>query len=290
MDDSARSHEPVLHDAGKTRGRVDLVAARGPGGDSYLARQYASYPYHICRPQIVEGDPPGMITLYLQSCAGGVFEHDRLEESVQVGPGAAMHLTTQASTIVHSMAEGGARQSVDLAVAEGGWLEYLPDPFILFPTARLESRIRLALHPDATAIIGEAFLSHDPRGEGALYDRYASEIRVERAGELIALDRMAIDRPAGGEAIPGADRRYRAHGSLLVLAKPGAEAPLLDAVRAALGGIEGVYAGASALPQRAGISVRLLAEDAWSLRRATLAVWSSVRAVLTGTVPRPRRK
>jgi urease accessory protein len=286
--DDARTAEPVLEDALARRGRVELVATRAPDGRTYLSRQYASYPYHICRPQIVEGDPAGMMTLYLQSCAGGMFEHDRLAESVRVEARAAMHLTTQASTIVHSMTEGIASQTVELSVGSGGCLEYLPDPFILFPAARFENRIRLALEPDATAIVGEAFLSHDPRGGKALYRGYASEVRVERGGELLLLDRMAIENPS--EPVPGAGERYRAHGSLFILGMPGAEAEILGAVRTALAGVAGVYAGASALPRAAGFSVRILAEDAWALRQATLAVWSCARLAATGRSPHPRRK
>jgi len=286
--DDARTAEPVLEDASARRGRVDLVVTRAPDGRTYLSQQYASYPYHICRPQIVEGDPAGMMTLYLQSCAGGMFEHDRLAESVRVESRAAMHLTTQASTIIHSMTEGVARQTVELSVGAGGCLEYLPDPYILFPAARFENRIRLRLEPEATAIVGEAFLSHDPGGEQALYRGYASEVRVERGGDLLLLDRMAIEGPSA--AVPGAGERYRAHGSLFILGGPGAESETLGAVRAALAGVAGVYAGASALPQAAGLSVRILAEDAWALRQATLAVWSCIRQIATGRVPHPRRK
>ena len=55
-----------------------LAFALSPGGVTYLRKQHVSYPFHICAPFHVEGDPPGMASLYLQSCAGGVFEGDHL--------------------------------------------------------------------------------------------------------------------------------------------------------------------------------------------------------------------
>lgn len=60
--------------------------------------------------------------------------------------------------------------------------------------------------------------------------------------------------------------------------KAGSEVAMLRAVRATFDQVEGVYAGASVLPRTtAGISARILADDAWSLRTASIAVWSCVR-------------
>ncbi|HZF35124.1 MAG TPA: urease accessory protein UreD, partial [Candidatus Angelobacter sp.] len=82
---------------------AEITFARDPGGRTYVRRQHVSYPYHVCRALTFAGDPPGMATLYLQSCAGGIYRDDRLRERIVAEEGAAAHLTTQASTIVHSM-------------------------------------------------------------------------------------------------------------------------------------------------------------------------------------------
>jgi len=72
-------------------GSIELVFARAPGRGSYVVRQYASYPFHVCRTHRFAGDLAGMVTLYLQSCAGGIFEHDRLHQAVAVETGAEAH-------------------------------------------------------------------------------------------------------------------------------------------------------------------------------------------------------
>jgi urease accessory protein len=60
------------------RGRVEIAFARDPSGRTYIRRQFVRYPYHVCRPLSFSGDPAGMATIYLQSCAGGIFRDDRL--------------------------------------------------------------------------------------------------------------------------------------------------------------------------------------------------------------------
>jgi hypothetical protein len=77
----------------ETRGRLEIVFARDPSGRAYLRRQYASYPYHVCRPLSFAGDPAGMATIYVQSCAGGIFRDDRLHEHIVAEEGAAAHTT-----------------------------------------------------------------------------------------------------------------------------------------------------------------------------------------------------
>ena len=273
-----------------TFGRLAVTVSPDPDGASYLSHQFATYPYHLCRPQRFEGDPAGMATVYVQSCAGGIFENDRLTEAIVADAGAQVHVTTQASTIVHSMERGAAQQDVRIVAREGTLVEFLPDPFILFPQARLASHIRLEVHPSATAMIAESFLLHDPQACGAFFDKFASEVQVVGpGGELIVLDRSLIEGTRL-EAIPNADPRFRAHGSFLLLCPAAGAAELLDRLRGALERADGTYAGASLLPKEAGVLVRLLAEDGLALRTAMTCAWSTARWHATGVMPRLRRK
>jgi urease accessory protein len=269
----------------------DIEFARDLGGSTYLDRQYAAYPFHLCRPHRFEGDPPGMATVYFQSCAGGIFEGDSLAVRVVAGEGAAVHLTSQASTIVHGMERTGARQTVDIDVGAGAFVEYLPDPLILFPQARLETVLSVRLHGPATVILSDAFMAHDPAGADSPFDRIASELAAyDGSGRRLALDRFVIGGANFQAGLPGITGPYRAHGSLLVLHRDRPAAALVDALRHALDGVSGTYAGASTLAGGAGAWMRVLAEDGVSLRAGLLAAWSALRVELGGQAPRPRRK
>src|SRR5215813_4788862 len=111
---------PVAVEAGDDRrGRAEIAFALDPSGRTYVRRQFVSYPYHVCRPLILSGDPPGMVTLYLQSCAGGIFRNDLLMEHIVATESASAHVTTQGATIVHGMDTGTARQQVTIEAAAG---------------------------------------------------------------------------------------------------------------------------------------------------------------------------
>ena len=99
---AASSPAPALAISSGAESRLELVFNSGPDGITFISSQYATYPFHVCRPHYLDQAPQGMATLYFQSCSGGLFEDDNLACSVAAKAATAVHLTSQASTIVHS--------------------------------------------------------------------------------------------------------------------------------------------------------------------------------------------
>jgi len=270
--------------------QAELEFARDANGTTYVHRQRVGYPFHVGRSLKMAGDPAGMPTVYLQSCSGGIFAGDDLRLRIAMGEGAAAHVATAASTVVHSMEGPAASQQVELHAQAGSFLEYLPDPVILFPRAKLMSGVRVRVHPGATVILGDAVLLHDPKGGDGRFDWLQSETVVEDpAGRLMVRDRFRIEGSQMSRGLAGITGNWKAQGSLFVVtsAKPPAE--LVDAMRSALAAA-GVYAGAALLPNQSGAWSRILATDAAALKTALFSAWAAIRQTLTGTAPTPRRK
>jgi len=275
----------------EARGRLEIAFTRDPSGRTYLRRQYASYPYHVCRPLSFAGDPAGMATIYLQSCAGGIFRDDRLREHIVAEEGAAAHVTTQASTIVHSMDRGSAGQEVLIEAAAESFVEFLPDPFILFPQSRFASDLHIRAHETATVVVADSFICHDPAGAGAMFDRFQGGLRVEDLqGRLLMLDRFRAAGAIVSDRRPGITGAFAAQGGLFAIQRQGASSALVDALRNATADVADVYAGASELPNGCGAWLRVMAADGAALRAAMTAAWQAVRRTSTGQTPAPRRK
>jgi urease accessory protein len=282
---------PAVDSDSDRRGRAEVDFARAPSGRTYIRRQYVSYPYHVCRPLTFAGDPPGMATLYLQSCAGGIFQEDRLVERIAAGPGAAAQVTTQAATIVHGMDRGPASQQVSIGAAPDAFVEFLPDPFILFPHARFASDVRVRADETATVLLSDSFIGHDPQGGGAAFDWYRGTLTVEDlTGATLARDRFRVTGGAVQAATPGITGAFTAQGSFFVLHRRLPAPAIVEALREAVAGLGRTYAGASALPSGCGAWLRVAAADGVALRAAMGAAWQGVRRLLTGLTPAPRRK
>jgi urease accessory protein len=272
-------------------GRLELAFAADGNGRSYVQRQYASYPFHVCRVHYHDKDHPGLATLYVQSCSGGVYEDDRLDITLAAGQGAEAHVSTQAATVVHSMPSGRATQRVRLACEGGSYLEYLPDPQILFPGSRFRSEVAVRLSGDGVALVSDSFLSHDPAGRGDRFSAYFSEIVVENeTGKSLAIDRLKIDGEAFAESCPGISGRYAAQGTMIAAGLDLPSHEIADALNRIKLDCEAAMIGCSLLPNAAGILVRVLAADGAALKLALHQAWCAARLALKGSVPQERRK
>jgi urease accessory protein len=271
-------------------GKLDLEFAADADGRTYLRRQYAGYPFHVCRALYQDRDHPGLATLYVQSCSGGIYEGDRLDVTLATAQGAEAHVSTQAATVVHSMPSGSASQRVRLQCEGGSYLEYLPDPQILFPSSRYRSEIAVRLGGDAVALVSDSFLTHDPAGGGDMFASYFSEIVVDNeTGKVLAIDRLKVDGQAFRDSCPGISGRFAAQGTMIV-----AGLDLADDVAGELQKVrldrDVAAIGSSQLPNSAGLLVRVLAADGAALKLALHQVWCAARLALKGSLPVERRK
>lgn len=260
-------------------------------GRTFLAGQHVRYPFHVGRSLHTPGDPEGMPTYYVQCCAGGLFDGDRLRWQIVAAAGARFHLTGSASTIVHAARTGCAMQEVCIEAASGSFVEYLPDPMILLPAARLATGVRVRADPGATVLVWDAVVPHDHTGSGARFDWIDASLRIEAPdGRLRARDRYRLHGAVLGRRIPGVTGACACQGGFAVVTSARPAAELLCGVRTALAAHPAAYAAASLLPDAAGLWIRLLAPDAHVLRGTMYSVYSAVRSALLGAPPSPRRK
>ena len=263
--------------------QLDIAAARHPLHGTTLTRRRVRWPFVLTTPLRLDAAPADMLTIMLQSSSGAITAGDRLGWRVVAGPSAALHLTTQGATAVHAMPNGTcAEDTLHLHADAGSFVEILPEPLILFPAARLHRRSTLVVDTDAVVLLSDSFLAHDPAGAGRSFGHLAWETEVRRpCGALLLRDRAEID----GGALAGA------HASLLLFTPPDRlPASLAADLDAALAPIDGLYAGASALPSGAGLGVRLAAATGGRpLRAGLLAAWTVIRIALTGMAPGRRR-
>ena len=267
--------------------RAELAFALG-GGRTFLARQSVPYPFHATRPHYLGAGRPDLATLVLQSASGGLFGGDRLALDITAGVGAAVHVTSQAATVVHVAHDDEAVVATRIETRDGAVLSLTTDPYILFPDAKLTAVTDIVLAATATVIVAEGFAAHDPAGGKR------PPLGLSTRSRVIAEDgRVLVDdaNEADGAALFGPRSPlgpYKAFGTVLVL---GSAANRLDpaAFEARLDAV-GVLAGASPLPNGAGLGIRLLAAQGGTLARGLDAAFAEGFAAVFGAEPSDRRR
>jgi urease accessory protein len=273
---------------GRREGRFDLTF-HAIGERTRIGRQFVSYPYHLTRPFALDADIPVLTTVYQQSASGGLYRGDVLSSEIILGRSAAVHITTQAATIVHDCRGRSVRQTTALVLGADAFLALTPDPCVFFPGAALHAETTVRLSPGATLLFSDAFARHDPSGAAQPFDRYVADTRLfsDDGQRLLVRDRMDVagsDLLAGGS--PLGDWQIAAS---YFLAGPQSRLPGRDALVAAVQTSDAI-GGVSSLPNGAGWALRVLARTAVANKWVAEKVFALAVHAALGAVPAARRK
>ncbi|WP_436788703.1 urease accessory protein UreD [Yinghuangia sp. YIM S10712] len=117
---------------------------RGTGGPARVTRIVEMRGEAPLLPRITATPGPGAEVVFVGGAAGPLGG-DTLALRIEVGPGARLTVRTAAAAVVLPGTGEPARQSVEIVVADGGELEWLPEPTVVAAGARYESTLKLTL-------------------------------------------------------------------------------------------------------------------------------------------------
>lgn len=195
--------------------------------------------------------------------SGGLTGGDALSYSVDLGPGVTAVATTQTAERAYRSSSGAARVRVDLAVGDGGFLDWLPQETILFDGANLDRKTTVTLGAGAGCLVLEmVVLGRQAMGETLSRISLRDWRQINAAdGTPLWVEPLVLSDRALQTGVAGLGG-VRAFATLCLIAP---EAPdLLAPLRRVLDE-PGVEAGASALVGR--LMLRAHASDGWPLRR-----------------------
>lgn len=199
----------------------------------------------------------------LINTAGGITGGDCFDVAAEVGPGAALTLTTQAAERAYrATGDSRGRLTTRLRVAAGGHVSWLPQETILYDGSALERRLTIDIALGASCLLVEPLVfGRAAMGETLRDGWFRDRITVTRGGAPLFEDRTLL---TGDIAAHLARPHVAAGAGAMALAVfVGAEAEAhLEPLRAALPATCGVsLIGADVLV------MRLLAADGFTLRR-----------------------
>jgi urease accessory protein len=259
-------------------GVLELTFERTADGTA-LVHDYATVPFHISG--TLGHDPhPSVETVFIQSPTGGIAQGDRHDVSVTLEADAVAHVSTQSSTKVQTMTCNYAAADTTLSVGAGGHLDYVPEPTILHADSRYVQELTVDLAPGATAVVSDVVVpGRLARGERFDFERYLSRVRGTGPGGLLFEDTTHLTPADGDPTAPGVLGEFTVYGTMFVLAPDRDGSEFSDALHAVVTDSE-ARAGATALPNGAGVAVRALGDRAETVQATLHAAWDHARQEL----------
>lgn len=268
---------PVPQPMQRSRGDALVALGHGPSGPRLTGlRQQGSAKCIL--PYGPKGRA-GLPEIVFLNTSGGLTGGDTLAYGVQLQDGASAIATTQTAERAYRSTGAPARVRVSLEVADGGWLDWLPQETILFQSSDLDRRTTISLGRGSGCLLLESVvLGRIAMGERVCAVHLRDWREVRRNGQLVMLEPLVLTDAVLGSGAAGLGG-HRAFASIAMISDTAPD--LLDPVRAVLDE-PGTSAGASALEGR--LMVRILAADGLPLRRQI----ARCLAVLRRGAPLPR--
>jgi urease accessory protein len=260
-------------------GRLRLeIAVRD--GLTEVVRQYQRAPLQAQPPIYSDPQCPGMAWVYMLLLGGGVLQGDRLRTDIRVCPGAQVHLTTPAATLLYRSPAGPSHHAVTIQAEADSYVEYFPGAVIPFRGARYFETVSLVADPGASLAFGSVVSAgRTAMNELHAYDRYTCRLTArDRQGNLLFLDTTDLEPERASPVRPGLLGRFTVWGGLHLLSSRCGDKSFASAVLTILHNCGTVKAGISELPSGTGLSVRVLGtsmEDVAGVLHATLGVFRS---------------
>jgi len=163
----------------------------------------------------------------LVNTAGGMAGGDDTRLAFDIGHHARVRLTTQSAEKIYRCEAEPASSTVDLSLAEGASLAWIPQETILFDRAGLQRHLDVEMHATASIIVAEmTILGRIARNERLNGASFRDRWRIRRGGRLVFAEDVKLEGPVAdvmSAAATGADARAIA---TVLYVSPDAEARL----------------------------------------------------------------
>jgi len=261
------------------------------GARSILADLFRRAPLIVHRAIYWDEEMPEMPCVFIVSNSGGILQGDRNTISIEVGSDAQAHVTTQSATKIHEMDANFAAQLQEIILHDNAYLEYLPDPTIPHRRTRFLTDTRITIAPTATLLYSEILMAgrkYYANGELYKYELFSSKVRAERPEGKELLTEKVIIRPRQ-QAVRrvGVMGEFDVFGNVILLTPKQHADRIFEQVSAVVNLPEQWAAGASRLPNDAGLIYKVVGMESAPVRAKIREFWSIVRAQVVGaSVPR----
>jgi urease accessory protein len=262
------------------------------GDRTILADLDRRAPYLAQRALYPDPAMPDLAWLFTITTTGCVLQGDRLALEIALGPRARAHVTTQSATKIHGMDANYAVQTQSITLADGAYLEFLPEPLIPHRRARFLSDTRISIAPTATLLYAEivhAGRKHHHPDESFGATLLSLSVAAARSdGRALFTEKLVIEPARRPVRQTGVMDSFDVLGNVVLLTVADAADRVHARVDAGVDLERGVASGACRLPNDAGLVFKALGRESAQVKAKVRAFWGIAREEVTGTCIPPQ--
>ena len=256
------------------------------GGGTILADLDYRAPYRAQRALYCDANMPDLAWVFVITTSGCVLQGDRLALEVALGPLARAHVTTQSATKIHTMDANYAVQTQSITLADGAYLEFLPDPLIPHRRARFLSDTRISIAPSATLLYSEIIQPgrkhHHPDECFGATVISMSVCAARPDGPMLFSEKLVIEPGRHAMRQTGVMDSFDVFGNVILLTPKDTADRVHARVDADVDLASGVAFGACRLPNDAGLIFKVLGRETAQVKAKVREFWAVAREEAAG--------
>jgi urease accessory protein len=276
-----QAYLPKSHSKGGKSGKFGILRLKferdSASGITVIRDQYSRVPLLAQRAMYLEETLPAMAYVYVVSPSGGILQGDRYKIDITMGHNTLAHVTTQGATRIYKMQNNYASQIVNIKVEKDGYFEYIPDQIIPFRNSRFYQEVHLNIHDTATMIYSEIIVpGRIASGEAFEYDIcYIKTVAMNHLGNPRFKDTIKLEPKKNKLSSEGILGNLHVVGTIYIVTKESNVNDLQNKISNIIvesKSREKISAGASILPGRQGIIVRILGKSTEDMKKLIFSI------------------
>jgi urease accessory protein len=256
------------------------------GDRSVLTHLYRRAPLLVQQALYWDEHLPDLPCVYIITTSGCVLQGDRLDVSITLGPDAMAHVTTQSATKIHQMDANFAAQSQRLSLAENAYLELLPGPTIPHRHSRFITHTHATVADGATLLSAEILQpgrKYHGSGEVFEYDLYSSTLTASRPdGTPLFTEKLVAEPWRHPVRQAGVMGKFDVFANVTLITPQRHAHKIFEQVVPGADTSADCMAGASRLPDDAGLVYKVLGRETEPVKAMVRAFWKLVRQEVAG--------
>ena len=282
----------MLSGAPGKHGVLDMTFARRQDR-SVLAHLARKAPLLVQQALYWDEHLPDLPCVYIITTSGCVLQGDRLDISITIGPDAMAHVTTQSATKIHQMDANFAAQTQRLSLADNAYLELLPGPAIPHRHSRFTTHTHATVAESATLLSAEILQpgrKYHGSGEVFEYDLYSSTFTASRPdGTPLFTEKLVAEPWRHPVRQAGVMGKFDVFANVTLITPQRHAHKIFEQVVPGADTSADCMAGASRLPDDAGLVYKVLGRETEPVKAMVRAFWKLVRQEVAGApIPAPR--
>jgi len=231
-------------------------------GITYLQRGYYTPPFKVM--DITENKRSHQLHLMLMCASPGILDGDSYEMRIELAAHCSMQLHTQSYQRLFMM-EKGAEQRLEVHLAEGAELVYLPHPAVPHERSLFTTRTAIYINKACTVIWGEVLTcGRKLNGEVFRFSKYHSITEIFSEERLVIRENLLMQPALIDVQAIGQLEEYTHQASMLFVNEKAVMEEVAEEVQAFLAEQKEICFGITAAPIN-GLVIRILGHKAGQL-------------------------